>query len=482
MHFTIIQKILGFLLIAFSLTLAPPMLVSVIYQDKALGALLVAFFVMFGLGMMFWFPARHSKQELYLRDGFIITAVFWSVLGVVGALPFLFLDNITIAKAVFESVSGFTTTGATVLSGLDEMPKSLLYYRQQLQWLGGLGIIVLAVAILPMLGIGGMQLYRAEAPGPMRDEKLTPRLAHTAKALLFIYSSLTISCALAYWAAGMTLFDAICHSYTTVATGGFSTHDASLGFYDNIWIEVIAIFFMMMGSLNFSIHFIAWRKHDLMTYRHDFQGMVFIGIVAGLIAISIAVLMWTGEYSNFFTALRYASFQVVSIISSTGYLTDEFHQWPLFLPILILGSGFIGGCVGSTTGGIRVVRMILLYKQAAREIMRLIHPNAIITVKIGQRKVSDSVAQAVWGFSFLYMASFILLSLMFMATGADMVTAFAGVASTLNMTGPSLGTVALTFESVESSAGLWILSFAMLLGRLEVFTLLVLLTPAFWRH
>jgi len=482
MHFPIIQKILGFLLIAFSLTLAPPMLVSLIYQDSALGALLVAFFVMFGLGMMFWFPARHAKQELYLRDGFIITAVFWTVLGIVGALPFLFLENITIAKAVFESVSGFTTTGATVLSGLDEMPKSLLYYRQQLQWLGGLGIIVLAVAILPMLGIGGMQLYRAEAPGPMRDEKLTPRLAHTAKALLFIYSSLTITCALAYWVAGMTLFDAICHSYTTVATGGFSTHDASLGFYDNVWIEVIAIFFMMMGSLNFSIHFIAWRKQDLLTYWHDYQGMTFIAIVAGLIAVSVAVLMWTGKYPDFFTALRYSSFQVISIISSTGYLTDEFHQWPLFLPILILGSGFIGGCVGSTTGGIRVVRIILLYKQAAREIMRLIHPNAIITVKIGQRKVSDSVAQAVWGFSFLYMASFILLSLMFMATGADMVTAFAGVASTLNMTGPSLGTVALTFESVESSAGLWILSFAMLLGRLEVFTLLVLLTPAFWRH
>jgi trk system potassium uptake protein TrkH len=481
MHLSIIQKILGLLLIAFSLTLMPPMLVSLIYKDGALGALLVAFIVMFGMGMVFWFPARNAKQELYLRDGFIITAVFWTVLGVVGALPFLFLDNITIAKAVFESISGFTTTGATVLSGLDDMPKSILYYRQQLQWLGGLGIIVLAVAILPMLGIGGMQLYRAEAPGPMRNEKLTPRLAHTAKALLFIYSSLTVTCALAYWLAGMTLFDAICHSYTTVATGGFSTHDASLGFYNNVWIEVIAIFFMMMGSLSFSIHFIAWRKRDLMTYWHDFQGMTFIAIVAGLIMISVIVLMVTGKYPDPFTALRYASFQVVSIISSTGYLTDEFHQWPLFLPVLILGSGFIGGCVGSTTGGIRVVRMILLYKQAAREITRLIHPNAIVTVKIGQRKVSDSVAQAVWGFSFLYMASFILLSLMFMATGVDMVTAFAGVASTLNMTGPSLGTVALTFESVDS-VGLWILSFAMLLGRLEVFTLLVLLTPAFWRH
>ncbi len=481
MHFSTIQKILGLLLIAFSLTLFPPMLVSLIYQDTGMGALLVAFAVMFGLGMLFWFPARHAKQELYLRDGFIITAAFWTVLGVIGALPFLFLENITIAKAVFESVSGFTTTGATVLSGLDQMPKSLLYYRQQLQWLGGLGIIVLAVAILPMLGIGGMQLYRAEAPGPMRNEKVTPRLAHTAKALLFIYSSLTIACTLAYWAAGMSFFDALCHSYTTVATGGFSTHDASLGYYNNLWIEIIAIFFMMMGSISFSIHFIAWRKLDLMTYWHDFQGMTFIAIVTALIAISVIVLMLTDEYDNSFTALRYASFQVVSIISSTGYLTTEFHEWPLFLPVLILGSGFIGGCVGSTTGGIRVVRVILLYKQAAREITRLIHPNAIVTVKIGQRKVSDSVAQAVWGFSFLYMASFVLLSLMFMATGVDMITAFAGVSSTLNMTGASIGSVASSFGAI-SDAGLWILSFAMLLGRLEVFTLLVLLTPAFWRH
>jgi trk system potassium uptake protein len=483
MHLSAIQKILGLLLIAFSLTLIPPMLVSLIYADASLDAFVTAFIIMSGIGVLLWLPKRKAKNELYLRDGFIITAAFWAVLGIIGSLPFLFLvDEITIAEAVFESMSGFTTTGATVLSGLDNMPPSILYYRQQLQWLGGLGIIVLAVAVLPMLGIGGMQLYRAEAPGPMRDEKLTPRLANTAKALLSIYLGLTVVCAFAYWWAGMTVFDAICHSYSTVATGGFSTHDDSLGYYNNVWIEVIAMFFMLMGSLNFAIHYIAWRKLDILTYWRDIQGMVFFAIVAGLILVTVLTLMQTGTYSDFLTALRYASFQVISIISSTGFLTDpDFQNWPLFLPVLILASGFIGGCVGSTTGGMRVIRVILLYKQAAREINRLIHPNAVITVKIGKNKVSDNVAQAVWGFAFLYMTSFVLLSLMMMATGLDHVSAFSGVAATLNMTGPALGKVALSFSEVNS-VGLWILSFAMLLGRLEVFTLLVLLSPAFWRH
>lgn len=486
MQLLAVSRILGLLLIAFSLTLIPPLLIAIILKDGAFQALLTAFLTMFGMGAFFWLLGQKARRELQLHDGFIITAVFWTVLGIVGAFPFLFLPPETLdlswAESVFESVSGFTTTGATVITGLDSLPPSILYYRQQLQWLGGLGIIVLAVAVLPMLGIGGMQLYRAETPGPMRDEKLTPRLTHTAKALLYIYSSLTVACALAYWAAGMSLFDAICHSYTTVATGGFSTHDESLGYYQNPTIEVIAIFFMIMGSLNFTVHFAVWRKKKLSLYWEDIQGKAFFLIVLGLIIISMIVLLQHGVYQDFWTALRYASFQVVSIISSTGYLTDDFASWPLFLPVLILGSGFIGGCVGSTTGGIRVIRLILLYKQAMREIMRLIHPNAIIAVKIGRKKVSDSVAQAVWGFVFLYMSSFVFLSLLLMMTGeSDIVTAFAGVAATLNMTGPALGKVAVNFQEINE-AGLWILSFAMLLGRLEVFTLLVLLTPAFWRR
>jgi len=481
MQLSVTQRILGLLLILFSLTLFPPMGVSLWYQDGGLEAFIVAFLVMFGVGMALWFPARKAKKELHLHDGFLITALFWTVLSVVGALPFLFVPDLNIAKAVFEAVSGFTTTGATVIGNLESLPMSILYYRQQLQWLGGLGIIVLAVAVLPMLGIGGMQLYRAETPGPMRDEKLTPRLGNTAKALLYIYITLTVACAFAYWMAGMTLFDAIGHSYSTVATGGFSTHDDSLGYYKSPIIEIIAMIFIILGSLNFTVHFLVWRKSDLRLYWSDIQGRVFIYIVLVLIAITVIVLMWQGVYSHFWTALRYASFEVISIISSTGYAIDDFSRWPLFLPVLILGSGFIGGCVGSTAGGFRVIRLILLYKQAVREIMRLIHPNAVIAVKIGHQKVSDQVAQAVWGFTFLYMASYVFLSFLFMATGVDYMTAFSGVAATLNMTGPGLGKVAATYENIND-AGLWILSFAMLLARLEIFTLLVLLTPAFWRR
>lgn len=483
MQLPVIQRILGLLLISFSMTLVPPMGVSLWYQDNGLGALIVAFFVMCGVGIAFWFPARQAKKELHLHDGFMITAVFWTVLSVVGALPFLLTPNVelSLAQAVFEAVSGFTTTGATVIDHLDSLPRSILYYRQQLQWLGGLGIIVLAVAVLPMLGIGGMQLYRAETPGPMRDEKLTPRLTHTAKALLYIYIALTVACALAYWVAGMSLFDAIGHSYSTVATGGFSTHDASLGYYNSLTIEIIAMIFIILGSLNFTVHFVAWHKLDIRHYWDDIQGRVFIYIVLVLIAITVVVLMWQGTYTDFGTALRYASFEVISIISSTGYATADFSNWPLFLPVLILGSGFIGGCVGSTAGGFRVIRFILLYKQAIREIIRLIHPSAVIAVKISNKKVPDNVAQAVWGFTFLYMISYVFLSFLFIATGVDYLTAFSGVAATFNMTGPGLGEVAVTYGSINS-AGLWILSFAMLLARLEIFTLLVLLTPAFWRR
>ena len=478
---SVIKSILGLLLISFSLTLLPPMGVSLWYQDGALDAFIVAFAVMFGLGFIFWFPSRHRKKDLHLHDGFMITAVFWIVLSLVGSLPFLFVHQLSLAQCVFEAVSGFTTTGATVISNLDTLPKSILYYRQQLHWLGGLGIIVLAVAVLPMLGIGGMQLYRAETPGPMRDEKLTPRLEHSAKALLYIYITLTITCALAYWIAGMSLFDAIGHSYSTVATGGFSTHDDSLGYYDSPVMEIITMIFIILGSLNFTVHFVAWHKRDIRHYWHDIQGRVFIYIVLVLIAITVLVLMWQGVYPQFWTALRYASFEVISIISSTGYATADFASWPLFLPVLILGSGFIGGCVGSTAGGFRVIRFILLYKQAIREIMRLIHPNAVIAVKIDNKKIPENVAQAVWGFTFLYMASYVFLSVLFMATGVDMITAFSGVAATLNMTGPGLGQVAVTYGNI-SDPGLWILSFAMLLARLEIFTLLVLLTPAFWRR
>lgn len=481
MQFDVIQRILGLLLIFFSFTLWPPIVVSLWFQDGDLIVFVMVFLVMFLLGILCWFPVRQAQKELMLHDGFIITAVFWIVLSLVSALPFLFSPHLDIAQSVFEAVSGFTTTGATVITGLDQLPESILYYRQQLQWIGGLGIIVFAVAVLPMLGIGGMQLYRAETPGPMHDDKLTPRLKHTAAYLLSVYISLTAACALAYWIAGMNWFDAIGHSFSTLSTGGFSTHDASLGYFNNPVIEIIAMVFMVLGSLNFTVHFVAWSKMDPYRYWKDIQGRVFVFIVLFITSISVATLMLKGVYTDLGTALRYSSFQVISIISTTGFLTTDFSTWPLFMPILILGTGFIGGCVGSTAGGFRVIRLILLYKQAMRGIMRLIHPHALLIVKIGQKKVSNEVAQTVWEFSVLYIASYLFLSLVFMTTEADAITAFSAVAACFNMVGPGLGEVTMTYGSI-TDAGLWILSFAMLLGRLEIFTLLVLLTPAFWRR
>ncbi len=481
MQFALIRRILGLLLILYSLSLLPPMGVSLFYEDDYHYAFLIPFVLMLMLGGLLWLGGRRPFKELHLRDGFVVTVVFWGVLSLVSALPFLFITHISLAQAFFEAVSGFTTTGATAIVGLDKLPRSILYYRQQLQFLGGLGVIVLALAMLPMLGIGGMQLYRAEAPGPMRDDKITPRLAHTAKALVYVYVGLTIACGLAYYWAGMDLFDAIAHAMTTVSTAGFSPHDASMGYFNSPLVEGVAVVFMLLGSLNFAIHYLALHRAnlDLRPYWRDIQTRAFFGIVAVLVLITTLVLYFSGEYPEFLQALRHAGFQIVSIITTTGYTTQEYHHWPLFLPVLVFGCGFIGGCVGGTTGGMKIMRIILLYKQGAREIMRLIHPNAVIPIRIGNTTVPGTVAEAVWGFAFLYMASFLLMALLLMATGLDIVTAFAAASSCLNLIGPALGDVAGNFAEI-SDAALWICSFTMLLGRLEIFTVLVLLMPAFW--
>lgn len=482
MQLLVIQRILGLLLMVFSLTMLPPVGVSLWYADHTALAFIEAFALTLTIGMLCWLPARAQRKELRLRDGFMVVVMFWTALSMVSALPFMLAEHphMSFTDAVFESVSGFTTTGATVIVGLDQLPQAILYYRQQLQFLGGMGIVVLAVAIFPMLGIGGMQLYRAETPGPMKDNKLTPRITETARALWYIYLGLTVACALAYWLAGMSLFDAIGHSFATVSTGGFSTHDASLGHFHNLTIEIIAMLFMLLGGINFAMHFMAWRLRDLGQYWRDAESRGFLYIVAAIILITTAALMLTRQYPNLWDALRYGAFQVITMITSTGFLTADFSSWPLFLPVLLIAIGFIGGCAGSTAGGMKVVRILLLHKQGMREIMRLIHPNAIITVKIGERSLPERVVEAVWGFSVLYIVSFVLLALALMSTGLDAVTAFSGVATCLNLGGPGLGAVRMNFTAVNDF-GIWLLSFAMLLGRLEVFTLLVLLTPAFWK-
>jgi trk system potassium uptake protein len=465
----------------FSLTMLPPIAISLFYADGQLTLFTTAFIVIFIVGLASWLPTRRERRELRIRDGFVITILFWVVLGAAGAVPFILGESpsMTVIDALFESFSGLTTTGSTVLVGLDSMPRSILYYRQQLQWLGGMGIVVLAVAILPMLGVGGMQLYRAEMPGPLKDSKLSPRIAETAKALWIIYVVLTIACAGSYWLAGMTPFDAIGHAFSTVAIGGFSTHDGSIGHFDSVGIELVAIIFMLIAGMNFSLHFVAWHSRRVRHYLADPEWRTYLGFV-GIIAVIISLALIEQDVYGVSDSIRKGFFQSVSIATTTGFSTDNFSVWPTFLPFLLLMSAFIGACGGSAGGGIKVIRVLLLYKQGVREIMRLIHPNAVIPIKLGRKPVGSRVVEAVWGFLAAYVLVFALLMLVVMAIGEDPITAYSVVGSALNNLGPALGEAAVNYAGMADGTKL-VLIIAMLLGRLELFTLLVVLTPAFWK-
>jgi trk system potassium uptake protein TrkH len=482
MNIFAVQRILGILLMLFSLTMLPSAGVGWGYGDGDVHPFLVAFVLLLVAGAVIWWPVRHSRQELRVRDGFVVVVLFWTVLGLSGALPFVLSESPTMSltDAVFESVSGLTTTGATVIVGLDNLPHSLLFYRQQLQWLGGMGIIVLAVAVLPMLGIGGMQLYRAETPGPMKDSKLTPRITETAKALWYIYLGLTVLCGLAYWLAGMAPFDAVAHAFSTVAIGGYSTHDASIGYFDSTAIEMIAVVFMLLAGVNFALHFVAWRSKDPRVYLRDEEFRFYVSVLVVVTLIVTVVLYYTDTYIFWDDAFTKGLFQAVSIGTTTGFSTAEFYVWPGFLEILLLFASFVGGCAGSTGGGIKVIRILLLIKQGMREIQRLIHPNAQIPIRLGDKSIPNRVFDAVWGFFSLYVASFILMYLAIALTGIDLMTSFSAVAACINNLGPGLARVGPHYADLNDAAK-WILCFAMLLGRLEIFTLLVLLSPSFWR-
>jgi len=486
MHPSVILKVIGVLLMLFSFTLVPPFIIAIIYDDAGDSVFLWSFAVTIISGMMCWFPVQHINRELHTRDGFLVVVLFWSVLALFGSIPFLIFKYpvMNFTDAFFESMSGLTTTGATILTGIDELPKSILFYRQQLQWLGGMGIIVLAVAVLPMLGIGGMQLYRAETPGPVKDSKLTPRITETAKALWYVYLFLTVSCALGYWIVGMSLFDAVSHSFTTVAIGGFSTHDASIGYFDNLGVEIITMIFMLISVLNFALHFYTWRNRrsfNLTHYIKDPEVQTFFFVLLSICFITCLYLIANGTYDSWQEALRYGLFEAISITTTTGYGVANFSNWPSLLPVLLIMGSFMGGCAGSTGGGIKVIRVLLLYKQGAREIKKLIHPSAIILLKIGNKPVPERVIEAVWGFLGVYLLLFILLMLGVNATGLDFETSFSAVAACLNNLGPGIGSVSDHYGEISNGAK-WILCLAMLLGRLEIFTLLVIINPMFWRR
>lgn len=483
MQFKTIARLLGLLLMIFSISMLTPLVVQWIYRDGEITPFTVAFLVTLSAGFLIWYPFRGELQELKVRDGFLIVVLFWFVLCFFAALPLMLAvephDSFT--DAMFESVSGFTTTGASVLKNLDKLPHDLRFYRQQLQFLGGMGIVVLAVAILPMLGIGGMQLYRAETPGPLKDAKLTPRITQTAKALWILYVALTLICALCFYAAGMSAFDALGESFATISTGGFSMHDSSFQYYNSNTIEIIGILFMFLGGTNFSLHYLALRNRSLSAYWHDeeFRCYSFFLLSTGILITSY--LLAIHYYSDTPTAFIKSLFNVVSIATTSGFNSAPFQQWPTFIPILLMLLAIVGGSAASTSGGIKVIRSLLIFKQSRREIKKLLHPQAVLTIKFGKRTLPDHVLQAMWGFLSAFIGLFILLILGLMACGNDLTTSFGAVVASLANAGAGIGSVANGFENL-SIMSKWLLIFAMLAGRLEIFSLLVLFSPAFWQR
>jgi trk system potassium uptake protein TrkH len=473
-------RILGLLLMLFSLAIIPPIIVSIIYQDNEIWSFFYALILIFVSGLLLWLPAMQAKTDLKLRDGFIIVVLFWCVLSSFASLPMILSEslNISITNAIFESVSGLTTTGATILSEIDNLPESILFYRQYLQWLGGLGIIVLAVAVLPMLGVGGMQLYKAEVAGPIKN-KITPRITETAKWLWVVYLAMTLLCGLGYYFAGMSIFDSICHSFSTIAIGGFSTHTDSFGFYDNQWIELVAIIFMIAACLNFSLHYLAFKNKSVSPYKEDNEAYFFIFLVILISGLTVFYAYNQSVGISFREIIKH-SFYAVSISTTTGFTNSYYYSYIGFLPLLLILFSFIGGCAGSTAGGMKVIRVMLLLKQGYRELKRLVHPNSKMKVKVGNTAINERTLETIWGFFAIYVFVFLTVMLLLMLSGLDFLTSFSAVAATINNLGPGQGEVLLNYAGL-SDLNKWILSFSMIVGRLEIFTLLVIFTPDFWK-
>ena len=483
MQLSIVSKTIGLLLMVFSFAQVPPLVIDLIYSEGEFISFIYSFVLTVLGGLILWWPFREVKKDFRLREGVLIVVCFWIVLSLFGTLPFLITDsisNLSFSDAFFESMSGLTTTGATVLSQLDDLPKSILFYRQQLQWLGGMGIIVLAVAVLPLLGVGGMELYHAESSGIAKD-RLTPKLRNTAIALWKIYLSLTLLCAVGYFLSGMSVFDAISHSFSTVAIGGFSTHDGSIGYFNSAAIESIAMIFMFLAGINFSLHFVAWNNRSLVDYIKDSEFKTYAMVLICSSIIVIAVLSLNGEYDSANETLRHSLFQTISIATTTGFTSQNYSSWPAAIPVFLIMMSFIGACVGSTGGGIKVVRILVMFRLGMKEIHKFIRPNAQVSVKLNKSSINEKALVSVLGFFSLYAISFFIILMLLMFAGLDQVTAYSATAATMNNLGPGLGDVAQNYGSVGEAAK-WILSFSMLIGRLEVLTIIAIFHRAFWRQ
>ncbi len=476
---------LGLMLVVFSAAYLMPVITALIYADYAmLLDFLLAMVWTLSIGFLMWLLTRRSKGELSIRHGYLLVVAMWSAMPMFATIPLLMMiPGLSFTDAYFETMSGMTTTGATVLTGLDSLPPAINVWRHELNWLGGLGIIVLAVAILPLLGIGGRQLFKAETPGPMKDAALTPRIAETARNLWVVYAAITLACISALKWAGMDWLDAVCHAFSAMGLGGFSTHDASIGYFNSPAIEFVLIVFMLLAVINFSTHFLAWRGKSLAVYRHDAEASASLVLILSS-CVGIAIFLWWQDvYPGFWTALRHASFNLVSIATSSGYASVDFNQWPIFAPLWMMFLACTVASSGSTGGGIKMIRTLILFKQAGREFVKLLHPAAVNPMKIGGHVVPNNIVFSVLGFIFLYFMTIATLTFVLLISGMDFISAFSAVLACVNNFGPGLGAVG----PAGNYAGLsdfqtWVCTFAMLVGRLEIFTVLILFTPHFWRR
>jgi trk system potassium uptake protein TrkH len=483
MHFSAALRILGLLLMVFSFSLLPPIVVCWIYNDGHIGTFLYSFLITFVAGGFLWLIFYRYNREMRTTDGFLIVSLMWIAISFFGGLPFMLSDYLHASwfDAFYESASGLTTTGATVFVGLDQFPKSILYYRAQLHFFGGLGIIVLAVAVLPMLGVGGMQLLRAEATGPIKDSKFTPRIKETAKNLWKVYAGMTVACLVMLWLGGMPVFDAICYSFSIVATGGFAPHDTSMMLYAQPDLLAIAVFFMLVSSLNFSISYTCVQNLNVKYHLDNAETRWFLFII---ICMILFFWFYLSQHTPAEESLSYfwrSTFQVVSQITTTGLTTENWANWPAGLPLLLLLVSAIGGCAGSTAGGLKVIRVLLWGVQGIREIKKLIHPNGRFPLKLDKKVVPERVAEAVWGYLPIYMAVFTCFFVALMFCDMEISSAFSATIAMISNVGPGISTVALDYSEV-SPAGKVILTFAMIIGRLEIFTFLAILAPTFWRR
>jgi trk system potassium uptake protein TrkH len=478
-----IVNVLAAVVMVFSITMLLPLVLALVRRDDGMPGFITSAAISFFGGLVLWLATRRFKRELRIRDGIMLVVFTWTLLPAVGALP-LVLDGrgMSFTDAYFEMTSGLTTTGSTVISGLDQLAPSINIWRHLMHWIGGMGIIVLAVAILPLLGVGGMQLFKAETPGPMKDTKLTPRIASTAKALWLIYVGFTVTCILALRLAGIDWFDAACLAFSVMALGGFAPHDASVGFYDSVSVELVLIAFHFVAVTNFSTHFLAVRGRTLRAYGRDPEARATVSVLVLSCLAAAVYLVMTGTYPDLITSLRHAAFNVITLATTCGFATTDYAQWPIFIPMAMLLLSSLLCAAGSTGGGIKMIRTLVLVRQSGREIMRLLHPSAVLPLRVGEQVIRNDIVSAVLAFTFLYFMSVVAATFSLLLTGLDFITAFTGVIASINNAGPGLGLVGPASNyGVLNDVQTWILSMVMILGRLEIFTVLLLFTPAFWR-